>query len=72
MGLEASIAEHRVLLGNRRDMEAKAATLTAMLDAGVAPGATVNIVSPLRPAITNPRLLVEGTGEDTSTSDDSG
>jgi hypothetical protein len=53
-------------------MEAKAATLTAMLDDGVAAGATVNVVSPLRPAITNPRPLVEGTGEDTSTSDDSG
>ena len=72
MGLEATVAAHRVLLGNRRDMEAKAATLSAMLDGGVADGATVNIVSPLRPAIANPRPLVEGTGEDTSTSDDSG
>ncbi len=72
MGLEATVADHRVLLGNRRDMEAKAATLTAMLDEGVTAGATVNIVSPLRPAIANPRPLVEGTGEDASSFDDSG
>lgn len=72
MGLEATVADHRVLLGNRRDMEAKAATLSAMLDQGVTAGATVNIVSPHRPAISNPQPLVEGTGEDTSTSDDSG
>lgn len=72
MGLEAVVADHRVLLGNRRDMEAKAATLTVMLDGAVTDGATVNVVSPLRPAITNPRPLVEGTGEDASSSDDSG
>jgi cell division septal protein FtsQ len=72
MGLEATLSEHPVLLGNRRDMEAKAATLAAMLEAGVPEGATVNVVSPLRPAVSNPQPLIESTGEDVSSSDDSG
>jgi cell division septal protein FtsQ len=72
LGLEATVAGHRVLLGNRRDMEAKAATLVAMLGDGITDGATVNIVSPTRPAVANPQPLVEGTGEDVSSSDDSG
>jgi len=72
LGLEATVAGHRIMLGNRRDMEAKTATVVAMLEAGVSAGATLNVVSPSRPALSNPGLLVEGTREDASVSDDTG
>jgi len=71
-GIEATVAGHRVLLGNRRDMDAKVATLVAMFEAGVEDGFEINLVSADRPAVSDPRPVVEGTGEDPSSSDDSG
>jgi cell division septal protein FtsQ len=71
-GIEASIAGHDVVLGNRRDMDAKVDTLVAVLAAGVEDGFAINLVSPNRPAVSDPRPVVEGTGEDVSSFDDSG
>ncbi len=71
-GIEATVAGHAVLLGNRRDMDAKAATLVAMLGAGLDDGTAINLISPSRPAVSYPQPVVEGTGEDVSSFDDSG
>ncbi len=71
-GIEAVVRGHEVLLGNRRDMPEKVATLTAMLGDDLPPGAVLNVISPLRPGILNPEPLVEDTSEEVSSSDDSG
>jgi cell division protein FtsQ len=71
-GIEAIVSGHRVLLGNRRDMPDKVATLVAMLDEPLEPEVTLNVISPTRPGVINPRPLVEETEEDVSSSDVSG
>ncbi len=58
-GLEAEIAGHRVVLGRPDDMAAKARAMVALAGAGLAPGAVVNLVSPVRPAVINPKPRVE-------------
>jgi cell division protein FtsQ len=58
--LVARIDGHLVALGTPLDMKEKAATLTALLEAGVPSGAAISVVSPLRPAIRNPQQVVEG------------
>jgi cell division protein FtsQ len=59
-GIEAYVAAHRVVLGRPDDMAAKAKALVALIDAGLAPDAVVNLVSPTRPAVTNPQPRVQG------------
>lgn len=69
-GIEATVGDHLVLVGNRRDIPAKVATLTAIIAQGVEPGWTINVISPERPGVSNPQPVVEGTGEDVSSFDD--
>ncbi len=71
-GIELDVAGHRVLAGNHKDIPAKVATLVAMLEEGVEEGWVINVISPERPGALNPQPVVEGTGEDVSSSDDSG
>ncbi|HSF85214.1 MAG TPA: FtsQ-type POTRA domain-containing protein [Acidimicrobiia bacterium] len=71
-GIEVLVQGHQVLAGNYRDIPAKVATAVAMLERGVEEGWTVNVISPERPGTLNPQPVVEGTGEDVSSSDDSG
>jgi cell division protein FtsQ len=59
-GLEAEIAGHQVVLGRPDDMAAKARAMVALVDAGLASEAVVNLVSPTRPAVTNPKPKVQG------------
>lgn len=58
-GLEAEVAGHHVVLGRPDDMAAKARAMVALVDAGLAPDAVVNLVSPTRPAVTNPEPKVQ-------------
>ncbi len=58
-GLEAEIAGHHVVLGRPDDMAAKARAMAALADAGLAPDAVVNLVSPTWPAVTSPKPNVE-------------
>lgn len=64
--LEATVGGFSVELGAARDMAQKAVTLAALLDQGVEDGAHINLVSPLRPGVTNPQPLVE-TSEEVAT-----
>lgn len=53
--LVALVDRHRVRLGSATNMEAKAIALTAVLaDPRVAPDATVDLIAPLRPAVSAP------------------
>ncbi len=52
--LVARIRSHPVDLGSPMDMREKAAALTAILADGVAKGAAISLVSPVRPAIKKP------------------
>jgi len=62
--LEAVVAGRRVLLGVPMDMAQKAVTLAVLLDEqNIAPDATISLVSPMRPAVTNPEAEVEGLEE---------
>ncbi len=58
-GLTATVAGHAVVLGPPREMTAKAASLTAVLEDGIAEGASVSLVSARRPAISNPQPEVD-------------
>ena len=62
--LVATVLGFPVELGTPRDMAEKAVTLAALLDEGVPDGAQINLVSPLRPGVTNPQPLVEGSAEE--------
>ena len=57
--LGAVVAGHAVDLGSSEDMTLKAAALVAILDAGLVEGAVVSLLSPNRPATTNPQLEVD-------------
>lgn len=70
--LTAEVAGHDVLLGATTDMAQKAVTLAVLLEGGIADGASVNLVSPLRPAVTNPQQQVEGSQEVTTETSASG
>jgi cell division protein FtsQ len=59
-GLEAVVAGHNIVLGGPDDMAAKARALVALVEAGLAPGAVVNLVSPIRPAVANTQPRVQG------------
>ena len=70
--LEAIVGGHRVDLGHPSRMDEKAAALLVVLEAGLADGAAVSVVSPTRPAIINPQAVVEGLGGAASLGDDAG
>ena len=61
--LQAAVAGHRVTLGRAIDMAQKAVTLAVLLDEGVADGVDISLLSPLRPAVSNPQPLVETSDE---------
>lgn len=61
--LQADVAGHVVALGNATDMAQKAVTLAVLLDEGVPEGADISLLSPLRPAVSNPQPLVETSQE---------
>lgn len=62
-GIDGVVAGHPIILGRPDDMAEKAGALLALLDGGLADGATVNLVSPLRPAVTNLQPQVESLPE---------
>ncbi len=64
--LVAVVNDHEVLLGATTDMAQKAVTLAVLLEEGIASGASINLVSPVRPAVTNPQPEVE-TSQEVST-----
>ncbi len=64
--LFGTVAGHEVLLGSTRDLAQKAVTLAVLLRESLEDGASINLVSPLRPAVTNSQPLVESSQEVTS------
>jgi len=58
-GLVAQVAGYTVRLGRPVDMGQKASVLDALLDSGIPEGATIVLIAPLRPAVTNPQPEVE-------------
>lgn len=62
-GLHAVVAGHSVRLGRPIDMEQKAAVLEALFEIGIEPGASIDLIAPLRPAVSNlgPEPEVEAT-----------
>lgn len=58
-GLVATVADLTIVLGRPTDMVAKAKVLVALIETGLEPGSTVNLIAPLRPAVTNPQPLPE-------------
>lgn len=64
--LTATVGGYEVVLGSSRDMAQKAVTLAVLLEEGIPDGASINLVSPLRPAVSNPQPVVEGSQEVTS------
>jgi len=53
-GLAADVGSYRIRLGRPIDMAEKAAVLEALLETGIEPGASIDLIAPLRPAVTNP------------------
>ncbi|MGA9598605.1 MAG: FtsQ-type POTRA domain-containing protein [Acidimicrobiia bacterium] len=70
--LKATVSGHNVILGSAVDMAQKAVTLAVLLQQGIADGASINLVSPIRPAVTNPQGEVEGSQQVTTETTDSG
>jgi len=58
-GLYATVAGHSVRLGRPVDLEAKATVLGTLIDSGLVEGASIDLIAPLRPAVTNPQPQVE-------------
>lgn len=58
-GLSAYVAGHVIRLGRPVDMAEKAAVLDALLSSGIEPGASIDLIAPLRPAVTNPQPAPE-------------
>ncbi len=58
-GLIAEVSGHIVRLGRPVDMANKAVVLEALLESGVVDGAAIDLIAPLRPAVTNPQPVVE-------------
>ncbi|MDJ0954630.1 MAG: FtsQ-type POTRA domain-containing protein [Acidimicrobiia bacterium] len=71
-GLEATVGGFPVILGATTDMAQKAITLAVLLEEDIPPGAVINVVSPLRPAVTNPQPEVETSQEVTTETTGSG
>ncbi|MDJ0664906.1 MAG: FtsQ-type POTRA domain-containing protein [Acidimicrobiia bacterium] len=70
--LVATVQGHEVLLGATTDMAQKAVTLAVLLNDGVPAEASINLVSPVRPAVTNPQPEVETSQEVTTQTSGSG
>ncbi len=70
--LEATVGGYQVLLGATTDMAQKAITLAVLLEEEISPGAVISVVSPLRPAVTNPQPEVETSQEVTTETTGSG
>lgn len=60
VGLVADVDGHVVRLGRPTEMAAKASVLEALLASGIEEGASIDLIAPLRPAVTNPQPEVEG------------
>jgi cell division protein FtsQ len=58
-GLVAVLDGHQIVLGRPADMHEKAIVLSSLIDSGLVAGAQINLIAPLRPAITNPQPLQE-------------
>ena len=58
-GLVATLLGHEIDLGRPVDMEEKAIVFMSLIDAGIEAGSKVNLIAPLRPAVTNPQPLPE-------------
>lgn len=58
-GLFATVSRHTVRLGRPVDMANKAAVLAGLLDNGLDPDASINVIAPSRPAVLNPQPEVE-------------
>ena len=58
-GLVAEVDGHPVRLGRPVDMDDKAVVLESLLDTGLEPGASIDVIAPSRPAVTNPQPQVE-------------
>ncbi|KAA3641134.1 MAG: hypothetical protein DWP92_01850 [Armatimonadetes bacterium] len=58
-GLVATLLGFRVILGRPVDMEEKAIVFASLIESGLEPGSQVNLIAPLRPAVTNPQPLPE-------------
>lgn len=54
-GLVATIEDHRIILGRPVDMADKARVVETLLATGLEPDASINVIAPLRPAVTNPQ-----------------
>lgn len=59
-GLFASVMGHIVRLGRAVDMAQKAVVLETLLDSGLEAGVHIDLIAPLRPAVSNPQAVVEG------------
>lgn len=59
-GLYATVAGHSVRLGRPVDLATKATVLAVLIDKGLDEGATIDLIAPLRPAVSNPQPQVEG------------
>lgn len=58
-GLEATVAGHVVRLGRPTEMHSKARVLSSLIANGLEPGVAIDLIAPLRPAVTNPQPEVE-------------
>ena len=58
-GLSAMVADHAVRLGRPAEMRSKARVLSSLIASGLEPGASIDVIAPLRPAVTNPQPQVE-------------
>lgn len=58
-GLLTTVAGHPVILGGPQEMELKARVLTALIADGLDQGVIVNLLSPSRPAVSNPEPQAE-------------
>jgi hypothetical protein len=70
--LMATVSGHEVNLGATTDMAQKAVTLAVLLEQQIPEGSSINLVSPLRPAVSNPEAVVEGSQDVTTQTTDSG
>jgi cell division protein FtsQ len=58
-GLTAIVAGHAVRLGRPTEMHSKARVLSSLIASGLEQGASIDLIAPLRPAVTNPQPEVE-------------
>jgi cell division protein FtsQ len=58
-GLIGTVDGYAVLLGRPDDMHDKAVVLATLIASGLEPGVEINLIAPLRPAVTNPQSQVE-------------